>query len=139
MVNGFIDESKLKPLDKKTAGLFQKEYTTVFRYRGKDFVDLTDTHECMVFYAKMTGSICGGILNRTVIAGDKEKDIPASCKYKYDIEVIKNHLELLCHRKKVDTTEYDKYYEENKPKYKSKGIAQKYKHIKTIQKNRIPK
>tara|TARA_R110000796_G_scaffold142248_2_gene258778 strand:+ start:1059 stop:4358 length:3300 start_codon:yes stop_codon:yes gene_type:complete len=140
LIDGFIDESKLKALDKKTAGLFQKEYTTVFRYRGKDFVDLTNTHECMVFYAKMTGSICGGVLNRTVIAGDKEKDIPASCKYKYNVEVIKNHQDLLSYRKNsFDTTEHDKYYEENKPKYKSKGIAQKQKHITTIQKNRIPK
>lgn len=140
LVNGFIDESILKPLDKNTAKLFQKEYTTVFRYRGKGFVDLTDTHECMIFYAKMTGSICGGVINRTVIAGNKKKDIPASCKYKYDIEVIKNHQELLCHRKhRFDTTEHDKYYEENTYKSKSKGIAQKHKHIKTIQENRITK
>ena len=137
LIDGFIDESIIKPLDIKCAKSFQKEYTTVFRYRGKEFVDLTNAHECMVFYAKMTGTICGGVLNRQVIAGDKKKGIPASCKYKYDVEVIKNHQDLLLHRKnRFDTTEHDKYYEEHKSKPKSKGIAQKQKHIKKIQKQR---
>ena len=131
---GFIDESIIKPLDQKTYGYFKKEYSTVFRYRGKEFVDLTNAHECLIFYAKMVSNLCGGVMIKERI---RNKDDEDSCKYKYDIDVIKNHQDLLLLRKnRFDTTEYDKYYEEHKTTYKSVGIAQKQKHITAIQKSR---
>jgi hypothetical protein len=132
---GFIDESVIKPLDQKTYGYFIKEYSTVFRYRGKEFLDLTNAHECLIFYAKMVNSLCGSSL--LIKERIQKKDTKHSCKYKFNIETIKNHQDLLLLRKiRFDTKPYDKYYEEHTPIHKSVGIAQKQKYITTIKKLR---
>jgi hypothetical protein len=127
LINSYIDESVVTPLDTKTYELFQKEYTTVFRYRGKNIPDLTDKHECIVFYAKMCSIICGGVLIRTVIPPDKKNNKPASCKYKYDIENLQKHMDLYGRRKNnFNTDDYDKYFERHKTIPKSmKPIAYK--------------
>ena len=141
LIDGYIDESVVTPLDKKTYELFQKEYKTVFRYRGKNFVDLTDKHQCIIFYAKMCSSICGGVLAKKIIPEDKKNNKPASCKYKYDIEVLQKHMDLYGRRKNnFNTEEYDKYFEEHKTIPKSmKPIAQKLKDINKIRKSKITK
>ena len=96
---GFFDESKVKPLDKKTAEYFEKEYKTVFRYRGKGFVDLSNPHECLVFYTKMVKSLCGsGMIDKKKTS----KDGVHSALYKYNEDALKYHLKLLCNRKDMD-------------------------------------
>ena len=75
----------------------------------------------------MCSSICGGVLTKKIIPENKEKEIPASCKYKYDIEVLQKHMDLYGRRKNnFNTEEYDKYFEEHKTIPKSmKPIAYK--------------
>jgi len=89
----------------------------------------------------MCSSICGGVLTKKIIPEDKENNKPASCKYKYDIEVLQKHMDLYGRRKNnFNTEEYDKYYEEHKPIPKSKKpIAQKLKDINKIRKSKITK
>ena len=82
----------------------------------------------------MVSSLCGGVLKKERI---KNKDTVDSCKYKFNIETIKKHQDLLLLRKnRFDTTDYDNYYEAHKTITKSIGVAQKQKHITTIQKSR---
>lgn len=96
---GYFNEEKVKPLDKKTAEYFEKEYKTVFRYRGKGFADLTDKHECLVFYTKMVKTLCGnGIIDKKKTS----KNGVHSALYKYNQEELRHHLKLLCNRKDMD-------------------------------------
>ena len=96
---GYFNEEKVKPLEKKTAEHFEKEYKTVFRYRGKGFADLTDKHEALVFYTKMVKTLCGnGIIEKKKTS----KDGVHSALYKYNKEALKGHLNLLSNRKDMD-------------------------------------
>lgn len=97
--DGYFNEEKVKPLDKKTAEYFEKEYKTVFRYRGKGFADLSNPHECLVFYTKMVKSLCG---NGMIEKKKTSKDGVHSALYKYNIDGLKSHLKLLCNRKNMD-------------------------------------
>ncbi len=102
---GYFNEEKVKPLDKKTAEFFEKEYKTVFRYRGKGFADLTDKHEALVFYTKMVKTLCGnGIIEKKKTS----KDGVHSALYKYNKADLKGHLNLLSNRKDMD--EYKELY-----------------------------
>ncbi len=101
--DGFIDETIIKPLDKKQLEIFAKEYNTVFRNRSKEFDDLTDQHTCLCFYAKMINHICGGGVSSVKTTKNKKHHI----KYQYDKEKIKTTLELLQCRKKVNDYLYE--------------------------------
>ena len=99
MVDGYINETAIKPLNKEQFTKFEKEYKTVFRYRGKGFSDLTDQHECIVFYAKMVDTICGeGIITRTKTTVNKKHCV----KYQYNKKKLQKELQLLENRKEVD-------------------------------------
>lgn len=124
--DGYFNEEIVKPLDEKTLKSFIKEYKTVFRYRGKNFTDLTDKHECVVFYAKMVNSICGGVLEKKKIPEDKKNNKPASCKYKYDIKILKDHLDLLSLRScRVPICLFNKYFDDNTKKQNQYLVAYK--------------
>ena len=97
--DGYFDESKVKALDKKTAEYFEKEYKTVFRYRGKGFADLSNPHECLVFYTKMVKTLCG---NGMIDKKKTSKDGVHSALYKYHEGGLKCHLKLLSNRKNMD-------------------------------------
>lgn len=96
---GYFDESKVKSLDKKYAENFEKEYKTVFRYRGKGFADLTNPHECLVFYTKMVKTLCG---NGMIEKKKTNKDGVHSALYKYNTGGLQHHLSLLSNRKNME-------------------------------------
>lgn len=96
--DGFIDETKIKPLDKSQLETFAKEYNTVFRNRSKEFDDLTDQHTCLCFYSKMVNHICGNSIKSVKTTKNKKHHI----KYQYDKEKITSTLKLLEYRKSVD-------------------------------------
>jgi hypothetical protein len=96
---GYFDEEVVKPLDKTQLEKFAKEYKTVFRYRGKDFEDLTDKHTCVVMYVKMMKTICGdGIIEKQKTTKNGEH----TSKYKFNIDNIMKHYDIVQYRKNID-------------------------------------
>ena len=111
--DGYFDEEVVKPLDQKQMDKFEKEYKTVFRYRGKEFDDLTDKHTCITFYVKMMKSICGGVIEKQKTTKDGKHFV----KYKFNIKKIMNEFNITKYRKNIDNDMYFKIKEFAEPKY----------------------
>jgi hypothetical protein len=113
---GYFNEEVIKPLDKQQLEKFAKEYKTVFRYRGKDFEDLTDKHTCIVMYAKMMKTICGdGIVEKQKTTKDGEHH----AKYKYNMENVMTQYNIIKYRKNMDENMVDNIKSFSKPIYDS--------------------
>lgn len=113
---GYFNEEVIKPLDKKQLEKFAKEYKTVFRYRGKDFENLTDSHTCIVMYVKMMKTICGdGIIQKKKTTKDGEHYV----KYKYNMDNVMQQYSIIKYRKNMDCYMTDSIKSFSEPKYES--------------------
>ncbi len=113
---GYFNEDVVKPLDKTTMDKFAKEYKTVFRYRGKEFEDLTDKHTCIVMYVKMVKGICGdGIITKQKTTKDGEHH----AKYQFNMDNITQQYNIVKYRKNLDFDMVDKVNKFAEPKYES--------------------
>ncbi len=111
---GYFNEEVIKPLDKQQLEKFAKEYKTVFRYRGKDFEDLTDKHTCITMYVKMVKSICGdGLIEKQKTTKDGEHHV----NYKFHINNIMGHYDIIKYRKNMDETMVDNIKSFAEPKH----------------------
>ena len=111
---GYFNEEIIKPLDKQQLEKFAKEYKTVFRYRGKDFEDLTDSHTCLTMYTKMMKSICGdGIIEKQKTTKDGEHH----AKYKYNMDNVNTQYNIIKYRKDMDDTMVDNIKSFAEPKH----------------------
>lgn len=111
---GYFNEEVVKPLDKQQLEKFAKEYKTVFRYRGKDFEDLTDKHTCITMYVKMVKTICGdGMIKKQKTTKDGEHH----AKYQYDMNNIMTQYNIIKYRKNMDETMVDNIKSFAEPKH----------------------